>query len=98
MSVAQLRGDDSPMRAGESPELVGEVLSRALQRTQRVLLVFQAMDVRFAVADLVHQHVVDEDEHRLERPALQLRFLRKLNTSAQKLPTRWVSVLLKSKA
>lgn len=26
------------------------------------------------------------------------RFLRKLNTSAQKLPTRWVSVLLKSKA
>lgn len=33
------------------------------------------MDVRFAVADLVHQHVVDEDEHCLERPALQLPFL-----------------------
>jgi hypothetical protein len=43
-----------------------------LQRTERVVLVLHAADVRLAVADLVHHDVIDQHEHRAERPALDL--------------------------
>src|SRR5690606_15744063 len=55
-----------------SLQLVGKELAGALNRRERVLLHDHAAYVGFAVADLVHQHVVDQYEHGTERPALHL--------------------------
>src|SRR3990167_3166294 len=63
----------SPERRPGEPrllQLIGEILTGALQRAQRVAFDFEMTNVRLAVADLVHQGVVDQHEYRAERPAL----------------------------